>query len=433
MAVIKAQDNSLALEIDRMWQGSNLRGYHMMLAHLPMWLHQDPKDVLVIGLGVGQTASRFLLYGVTRLDCIDIEGELFELVRKHYDSDWMDDKRVRLIVEDGRNYLTHARQNYDIISINIGQIFRPGAASFYTGDFYCNVRERLKNNGIVCQSVLMSPFASDEFLSVIRTFLEVFPESILWYNGSCFLLIGSTADQVKFSSERRHRLSSEEAIHNDLRFAYWGGPAYWLNQWEIFLASFLTGPESLEELTAQAATYRDDLPILEYLAGKPRIGSKRLTIDLIRPYLDPIYLVQDEKLDDKILSKIQAVREKNVRDIMAEFLYRSYLNEQDIRLLQNALQWNPFNVYVTIALGDASIDRGQLQKATHYYKAALDMDPENPSVHNNLGNALAMQGRKEEAIRHFSEALRIKPDFPEARRNLDRGLRLMDKSTGASK
>jgi spermidine synthase len=430
MAVIKGENNSLTLEIDRMWQGANLKGYHMMLAHLPMLLHQDPKDVLVIGLGVGQTASRFLLYDVKHLDCVDIEGELFELVREHYDSAWMDDKRVSLIVEDGRNYLAHTRQKYDIISINIGQIFRPGAASFYTADFYRRARDRLNDHGIVCQSVLMSPSASDEFLSVIRSFLEVFPECALWYNGSCFLLIGSTADQLKFPSESRQILSANDEIHKDLRYAYWGGPAYWLNQWEIFLASFLIGPESLAELTAHAPVYRDDVPVLEYAAAKRRIDSKTLTIDLIRPYLDPVQSVQNDNLDDNTLLRIQSVREKNVRDIMAEFLYRRYRDEQDPSLLQNAIQWNPYNVYISVALGDAFIDRNQIQKAIHYYQTALDTDPENLSAHNNLGNALAMQGRIKEAARHFSEALRINPDFPEARRNLEHCLRLLNKSAG---
>ena len=433
MAIIKNENKSLVLEIDRMWQGENLKSHQIMAAHIPMLLHRNPKDALVIGLGVGQSASRFLLYDVAQLDCVDIEGELFELVRKHYDSAWMDDKRVRLIVEDGRNYLTHARQKYDIISINIGQIFRPGAASFYTADFYRHARERLNHHGIICQSVLMSPFSSDEFLSVIRSFLEVFPESFLWYNGSCFLLIGSTANELRFPSESRRRLSEDDEIHKDLRFAYWGGPAYWLNQWEIFLASFLMGPESLAKITAQASVYQDDVPDLEYIAAKRIIKSKKLTIDLIRPHLDPIQVVLGEKLDDKTLSKIQSAREKNVRDIMAEYLYRSYRNEQDLRLLQNAIQWNPFNIYVSILLGDAFIDRGQIQKAVHYYHTALDLDPTNLSARNNLGNAMAMLGRTEEAVTHFSEALRINPEYAEAQNNLGLALEELGRTAEAIK
>jgi spermidine synthase len=71
------RDGGKTLEIDRMWQGINRKGHQIMAAHIPMVLHQDPKNVLVIGMGTGQTASRFLMYDIAQLDCVDIEKGSF--------------------------------------------------------------------------------------------------------------------------------------------------------------------------------------------------------------------------------------------------------------------------------------------------------------------------------------------------------------------
>ena len=45
-----------------MWQGQNRKNHQVLAAHIPALLHPDPKSVLVIGLGTGQTARSFLLH-----------------------------------------------------------------------------------------------------------------------------------------------------------------------------------------------------------------------------------------------------------------------------------------------------------------------------------------------------------------------------------
>ena len=95
-----------------------------------MLLHPDPKRVLLVGLGTGQTAARFLLYSIDHLECVDIEPTIFDFIRPHFDVSWMEDPRVELIGADGRNYLRHTPSTYDVISLELGQLSRPGVASF---------------------------------------------------------------------------------------------------------------------------------------------------------------------------------------------------------------------------------------------------------------------------------------------------------------
>ncbi|HEV8533807.1 MAG TPA: hypothetical protein VGT00_20480 [Methylomirabilota bacterium] len=45
----------------------------LMLGHLPMLLHPDPRRVVVIGMGSGITAGSVARYPIERLDIVEIE------------------------------------------------------------------------------------------------------------------------------------------------------------------------------------------------------------------------------------------------------------------------------------------------------------------------------------------------------------------------
>lgn len=429
LAVVKRHDINV-LEIDRLWQGEELKSNQVMAAHVPMLLHQNPKDVLVIGVGVGQTASRFLFYDIKKLDCVDIENELFEIIRKYFDASWMEDNRVRLIAEDGRNYLTHINRKYDVISIEIGQMFRPNLASFYTVDFYRAARERLNADGIVCQFVPLVFLDKEEFLSVIRTFLEVFPRSVLWYNRYEFLLIGSLNGQPKLSAERLKILHSDNAVSRDLQYCYWGGYKNWLNNPEVFAAGFLLGPMNLKKITKDAFIYYDDPPVLEYfVAKKQKYYGKDIAdmLDSLKKYIDPPDNIMDQKMDDSTYAKFTFIRDYNLRNIVAMECLRQYLEEQNTAMLQKGFQWNPYNSEINFNLGMTYAKKGYIQKAEKYFKQTIDLTPDHESAHNNLGLIYVKHGKYEEAVKHFSTALEIMPGYQNARENLELALQKMIK------
>ncbi|MBA3482331.1 MAG: hypothetical protein H0T51_10995 [Pirellulales bacterium] len=190
VAVIRGEEGQLRLEVDRLWQGENRHTHQVLAAHLPMVLHDQPERILVIGLGPGQTASRFLMYPIERLDCVDVENELLTLLPKYFGGGWLRDPRVRCIVDDGRNYLWHTHRKYDVISIEVGQVFRPGVAAFYTREFYGRAKAKLRSDGLLTQFVSLEFFNREELRAVIGTFADVFSDCALFHNRTELLLIG---------------------------------------------------------------------------------------------------------------------------------------------------------------------------------------------------------------------------------------------------
>lgn len=478
----------LRLEIDQLWQGQDRKSHQVMAAHIPMLLHPDARDVAVVGLGAGQTPGRFLMYDIERLDCIEIESRLIGLVRQHFDSDWMDDPRLRFIIEDGRSYLAHTRMQYDIIGIEVGQIFRPGLASFYTLDFYQAARRRLKPDGLLCQFVPLAAFEPDEFRTVVATFLEALPDSTLWYNTSELLLIGRNADGWRLAPRSLEIPDADAPAVRDRRFAHWGGPEHTLERPEVFLAGFLAGAEGLGRIAAGAEVYRDDRPYLEYSTARYLERGEAPIIDIVRGGLDPLYaILPTHRIDPAtgleagppefeaglpdLVEAAEAIREINLRDVIATAYQRSALElppqqvAQRVQLLETAAEWNPHNVEIQRLLGDALLLAGRAVEAVERYgnavridpasararqhlgrglylvqrvpeaaeqlRIAVRLDPDSADTHNNLGAALAALGDLDGAITHFAEALRLRPDDIQARNNLERAREAQRQRGGA--
>ncbi len=443
MAVLR-RDDRIRLEIDRLWQGeASLSGqdpdrHQVVAAHLPMLLRPEARDVLVVGLGTGRTAGRFLYYPVRQLDCVDIEPELVPFVRRHFRSDWMDDPRARFIVDDGRNYLAHSRRTYDVISLEVGQVFRPGLAAFYSLDFYERARRRLNDGGIVCQFVPLSAFDPHDFRMVVRTFMEVFPESQLWYNTSELLLIGTAADRIGLTSQSLPVLETNERVRRDLDFAYWGGTSHRLNRPEVLLASFLMGPPGLRDLSQGAPIYRDDLPVLEYTTAKRSTSVEDEHVPKLRIHLDPIELAFDApQVDAAEVSAIQMrklnidvaainkIRLLNLNDMIASGIQR-YVEEladagqlDEARAqLSKALRYNPQSRGSYRNLGQILARQQQWEAAWEAFQKALAIDPEDPVVHAAAGSALLSLRRIDDAVVHFQRALELRPDHAQAHTSL---------------
>jgi spermidine synthase len=433
LAVVR-KDQSLQLEIDRWWQGENFKNQQVTAAHMPMLLHPEPRSVLVVGVGVGQTPARFLMYDIDRLDCVDIEPTLFEFIRDHFDSKWMDDPRVGMIPEDGLNYLRHSNAMYDVISLEVGQIFRPGVAFFYTADFYHRARKRLRPGGMLTQLVSLTFYTPAQFQGVVRTFLDAFPQSFLWYNTSEFLLIGVNDGQFKLNRTAVDRLSANDQVHQDLRYSHWGGPAHWLNRPEVFLGSYVMGPRGLADLAADARLYRDDLPVLDYATSLAYVAQANeiSIVDELRQHLEPIDVLVDFKLSAEDVSAIEGMRQKNLGEIIASVLIRQALAlippgdaeipprnyERILALLSQAVSANPDHFEANRMLGDAFMQQRRHEKARTYYAEAARIRPQDAHVLHGLGLVLSRLGRINEAIQNYKASLRLRPNHAETHNNI---------------
>jgi len=436
VSVIK-RGEELQLAVDRAWQGSDRRGHQVMAAHVPMLLHPNPKNILVIGLGAGQTPSRFLIYDIKHLDCVEIEPEVVQLAKAYFPSDWMKDPRTSFIVEDGRNYLTHIKKKFDVISIEVGQVYRPGVAPFYTSDFYHRARLRLNENGIICQFVPISFFSLKEFQTIVASFLNAFPQSVLWYNTRELLLIGNRSNKIKLKKKRFNMLKLNKSINQDLNFAYWGGINHRLNRPEVFLGGFLVGPEGLAKLSEKAKIYRDDVPFIEYSTVRQALPATP-TINLISENVEPVNNILNFAIDEKLGLLSQSIRKKNLGNTLALDLIalnstysKGSSPQYSIDLLRKLVELNSENVNFNLKLAAALEKQGKYEEAVNYYQKTLKIAPDSAEANYDLGNILASQGKLQEAVNHYQKAVNSEPNSAKAHYNLGNALAELNKRDDA--
>lgn len=311
ISVVK-RNGDIELEMDRMWQGQKSKGHQIMAAHLPMLLHPAAKDILIVGIGAGQAPGRFLHYDINRLDCVDLESRIPEVLKKYFSAEWLNDPRTSIIVEDGNNYLRNIDKKYDLISVEVGQIFRPQVSSFYNIDFYRNAHRRMNRDGIISQFLPVGFFSEEQLSAVIKTFVSVFPNSTLWYNQySELILIGSADRNLAISKHAVDVLRKNSRAVTDLFFGYPGSEEHFMNRPEVLAASFLMGSEALSRISAAAPILRDDKPVLEYGTAKTAFSAKRFKKLFDEQHETPRQIIGFTD-PDSILKKVVRIQHQNI-------------------------------------------------------------------------------------------------------------------------
>jgi spermidine synthase len=125
-----------------------------MQGHLGMFFHPEAKTAVVLGSGYGITAGALGLYPqLERVDAVEILPALVEVADLFvpYNFAYHRNPRVRVVIDDGRHYLTRLEDRFDIVSINVSDPRLPGGSSLFHADFYDVVKQHLNERGIVLQ------------------------------------------------------------------------------------------------------------------------------------------------------------------------------------------------------------------------------------------------------------------------------------------
>ena len=110
---VKRLTGTTTLAVDGKTDASN-RGDMLtqkLVAHLPLLLHDNPRDIAIVGLGSGVTLGAALRHPIARADVIEISPEVVEASRvfERDNGNALADSRTHLIVGDGRSHLQLSR------------------------------------------------------------------------------------------------------------------------------------------------------------------------------------------------------------------------------------------------------------------------------------------------------------------------------------
>ena len=413
ISVKKDTDGNLNMQINGKTDastGSDMEN-QVLLGQLPLLLHPNPKEVLIVGLGSGITLGSMLSYPVTQVDAVEIEKEVVTAARlfKNYNNNALEDKRTNIIIADGRNFLAATKQKYDVISSEPSNPWLSGSSKLFTKEYFKLLKNAAKQDGIVLQWINMYAISIGGLQSVINAYLESFPEVMAFGIpvSNDLILLGS-AKPVKIDLRSLESKFKNEKIKNDL------AKASISESFEI-LARFYLDKKALKKIALGAPVNTDNHPFLEFTA--PKKLYYEITENPWRTLFENFTPISEILLNssEEQLSKAEEFRKTWI--LTRIFYIEKNVGEGKI-YAEKALLLDPDNPNLQANFARFHFEDGNAYfKDKDYIKASASYEKsvsvkETPEAWYNLGQSYE-DNYPEKAKSAFEKALELDPGFTE--------------------
>lgn len=393
------------------------------LAHLPKLLMDDYRTELSIGFGsgilVGESAKHSALEKIVGVEIAPsvVEGAHFFEAENH---GVLDSPRVEVVVNDGVNYLLTSKETYDIISTDGKTLPEYGVNGvFFSREYYTLMRDHLAPGGVAIQWIATN-YPPQVLRTVLRTFTEIFPHTLLWYaQGNCFL-VGSNHEIDLDMATVERKLSDPEGPFAGLRkFGITSAPS--------LLSHLVAAEDVLREHTIDAAVNSLEKPVVEFYDfqdyAAPEAERKRNNLeflfsirgtgaagDRIRALPDPMaaaYAAEGAYLQGRKL----LLRGKD-QTLIHEQFKRALRLDPDSRSVR-------YHIYVHVMQTVRNLMAAQrYAEAEPYLRQAIDLRPDSTEARSRYGNVLMVLDQPAKAVSEFEALVALEPDNAEARHQL---------------
>jgi len=229
-------------------------------AHVALMPHPNPRNILNICFGVGNSLSSVTQYPVDHVAQVELSpgvvyaAPYFEETNRKV----LEDPRVELTIDDGRNYLLTSRDRFDIIRLDPPELHTRGIVNLYTKEFFELARDHLAEGGIFSIWVNIAYTPEAEMKMIARTAKEVFPHVTIWQSPWLYswVINGSVAPRPP-DLELLVRRFADPKIKQDLATIPYKDPFDFLNY-------FVMADDEVLEFAGDAPIVTDDRTRLDF-------------------------------------------------------------------------------------------------------------------------------------------------------------------------
>jgi spermidine synthase/Flp pilus assembly protein TadD len=437
VSVHKAEDDALWLCTSGIQvAGDKAKSVQRMLGHLPVLLHPNPKSVLSVGFGSGETSLCLSMHDIQRIDCVEISPELVYTALEHF---WHINlggelsEHVNMVYMDARNYLHLTDESYDvIINDSINPKYFADNASLYTYEYFTCAQSRLNDEGIfACWVPFNLPVSC--FNSILGTFVRVFPYTTMWFPSTRpdhFVLLVGSAHAQKFNLADITKRINTSPVMESL------AGIHIRSSFDLF-SCYMSDTPALKTYLRQYTLNTDNRPFVEFSTDPALVQQEkwdffnRLSEAARRPsapdHIDWAGISSEEqdlwKEDFAALYRITstAIKANTAYNRSAEVV-QEIAESGGLEALFNdlTLYLNNHPDYISgLALRGTLLTRNsKYDEAIADLTRTIQLDPENAFAFNNRGVAYMNTGRLDTAIMDLKKAIHIRPEYVKAFTNL---------------
>ncbi len=402
--------------------------YMKMFAHVPIILRDDPKDVLVICFGTGQTVGAAGIHPtVERVDAVDLSpgviysGKVFE--KENHDA--LNNPKINIVFQDGRNFLLTTSRRYDVITAEPPPPRTAFTVNLYTREYYELTKKRIKPGGIVAQWIPLHSQSEEEVYRHFKTFRDVFPHAMGWMSVAKEILIIGSDQPIALDFEKIKNRLSDPKLNSDFKKLEISNPyaflsSIWLFEKQIdrlslgrpiisdnrpsieFYLDFpdVIGPEQLEKIIFNRADFEEIVGKIKNFSNKDR--SK------FEPYYRSMNLYQRGVIysnPNLLLEAVNLVPENEL------FRFHLQASRDQIQRLLNLIQKEPKNPEHLLNLGHAYFQLGDFKNSMELFRKAKRLDSSQHLADLYLAHNFLKIGKLKKAKMFFDQVAKKDPRF----------------------
>lgn len=349
-----------------------------MMGHLPMLFHPNPQRAVNIGLGAGVTFGAVSCYPAEHIEVVEFEPSVVNVARVwgERNHNVIDNPKITLTINDGRNQLFIGGEPYDVITSDPFEPVMAGAANLYTVDFFELAKSRLAEGGIMAQYLPLYELSNEDYQTIMRSFAKVFPDCLLFFTGFDTIMLGGKGDAV-LQLPVAHEKFEIPAVKESLAEVGFTRP-------EMLLSMFVARLSADDALFAGGRLNTDNRPFIEFSA--PRSTFHYTPDENQQALLDNYSAMPNELLEGLTEDQKQVVLTSH--EAMKMTLEANILRAKD-----------------------------NYKENIEMLMKAADLAPDNPVVRNELGASLLVSaqtmmevGNQHQALAQFQLLRKYKPD-----------------------
>ncbi|MEM9444104.1 MAG: fused MFS/spermidine synthase [Verrucomicrobiota bacterium] len=392
---------------------SSSMALQLMIAHIPMLLHDSPLKNLNIGLGTGITTGAIACYPVESIKVVEIEEATTEVAKffTPWNENILNDSRFDMHVDDARNYLFVTDQLYDTIISDPIEPVVSGSGPLFTYEHFELMSSRLNPNGLAAQFLPLYDSSKNEFMLIMRSFARAFPNSLLFYTGTDTILLGYKGDITLNTTSLEGKLSLPKVRHSLQTIS--------IDSTEDIIGMLITDLTKHEDFTDPGPLNTDSHPIVEFHAPRNVFYSDYHDCleDILLTYFSDIPTSLETSLASSSLAKIATNREAIKMSLQAQVMdkngQRDSAEEQILQAV--ALVSNNkivLNVLVKIINknGEYLVAQRKFNDAYQKFRKLIEYDPKEPNALFRISEHLLNTKQFPKASHWINTALGHYPD-----------------------
>ena len=156
--------------------------YHEMMAHVPLCIHPQGEQVLIIGGGDGGVARELFRHStVKQVVLVEIDKMVVEVAKKYFPkiSSSFANKKLNLKIQDGIKFVKNTKQKFDVVLVDSTDPFGP-AKGLFSPAFYKDVFRILTKEGILVVQAESPFFELQTQKFILKSLKSLFPLTALY-------------------------------------------------------------------------------------------------------------------------------------------------------------------------------------------------------------------------------------------------------------